>query len=505
MDVNEIENFTEATLRKSLANFERRHSDNQKARIKYADEPRKIAPSETELFASLDEIQGVAVQPELYPVLMERKSTLSTLLSLLTHENSDVSAKVVKIISDFVEYDSEDTVGGEQVVGRLVKVLLDLNLIDLLLSNVERLHIGVCGEEECIRDTLEIFENILEQDPVAISRSSRKMIEWMVNELKVGHNYNRAKFEISDLLTILVSSTDENKVYLCEANGIDILLQLVSKYRKVSPVGGEQEFLAQIFNCLSVAVLDCEQAKVSFLEEEGVDLVELILREKDDAVKRSNIKMSILQLFSYVVSTDKNEDPIVTKCCERFVEVLGLRVIFPIFNNPKFILNRRLLKSEYRSFLAAAEEHTSSIIMAMLKYTQNEEYIQRILIKFADSNFEKFERALSLHDKYFEIVQTLDRDDTDQRISLAFNNLKSIDYIILLVVYLSQHFETYDPIGGETFSNYLRKTFKSKSYMRHQITTEVSKHIKEVENSPEEQKSLSFLLGKFQETFDAIN
>lgn len=506
MEAKEVENFTEASLRKSLANFERKQSENQKSRIKYADEPGKIVSSETELFASLDEIQGAAVQPELYPVLLERRSTLETLLSLLTHDNSDISAKVVKIVFDFVDNDSDndDDSESDQATGSLVRELLDLNLIDLLISNVERLRVGIHAEEECIRETLEIIETILEQDPVRVLRSSRKIIDWMVKQLRNDQGYNRIKFEISDLLTILVSSSDENKVYFCEAGGIDVLLQLIAKYRKISPIGGELEFLAQIYNCLCVLVLNCDEAKVSFLEEEGIDLVELILREKDEAVKKSNIKMSTLQLLSYLVSTDKNDDPTITKCCERFVEIYGLRVIFPIFNNPKFILNRRLLKSEYRPYLAVAEEHTSSIIMALLKYTQNEEYIQRILIKFADSNFEKFQRALSLHDKYFEITQTLTGDENDQKTSLAFNNLRAIDYIILLVVYLSQHFETYDPIGGETFSNYLRKTFKSKSNLRHQIYIEVTKHIREVD-SPEEQKSLSFLLDKFLELFDGIN
>lgn len=506
MDTNGADsNFNETTLRKAIINLDKKFNENQKLRIKYAEDPNKFATSETELFAALDAIQGVATQTELYPILTS-KNFIELILALLVHENTDISSKVIGILQELTDIDESDD---ESMAQGLVDSLMKENLIDLIVSNLERLDKNNRDEAQAINTSLGIIDNILDLNAKSITNGTQKLIGWMMKTLKDNPEFNSIKLSIAELLSILLMGSVENKLHLNEAGGIDILLQQVAYYRRVAPLtGDEHEFLEQIVNCLCTAVLDCDINRESFFAEEGVDLVELILREKREAVKKSNIKLSILKLFNHVLTTDKNQDKIVTKCCERFVEILGLRLIFPFFNNPKLLFNVKIKRREYHQFIDEVEEHTSAILLALLKNSQNTEHIQRILIKFAEAKFEKFQRLTQLHDKYFKAIQ-ISRSDNDandqQDYSTAISSsglftLRTIDYAILLVCYLANRFETYDPTSGETFTNHFKKLLHERPQLRHQMRIEINRHIEDVsETSHEERDSLKFVLLNFDE------
>lgn len=510
MEKDQVENFNETKLKRILINFERKHIENQKLRIKHCDEPTKFAVSETELFAALDELQSVATQPELYHVLIAKK-TVSTLLALLMHENSDISAKIIGMLQEFTDIDDVDE---QEVVALLIKALDENNVIDLLVTNLNRLDVTSKEESLAINNSLAIIDNLIDFDPKFASQGSKSLISWIVKQLKNALEFNSIKLSMSELLSVLLLNSHDNKLLLGQMGGIDALLQQVAYYRRVAPVtGDEHEFLEQTINCLCTAILECEENRKSFYEEEGVDLIQLILREKRSAVKKSNIKISTLKLFNHVLTTDKNRDPLVTQCCERFVQVLGLRVLFPIFNNPKVILSEKTKKREYHQVLDEAEEHTAAILLALLKYCQDPELLQRVLIKFAEANFEKLNRLLDLHEKYYRLVSAhedngedniehdKDYEEEKSKSSIHFT-LRTIDYIILLTCYLSNHFETYDPNSGETLTNRLTKILSDKRVcaFKHQIILEVKKHIEEVaDSSHEEQNSLELLLDYFEQ------
>lgn len=499
-----IDNLNETKLKRILINLERRYHDNQKLRIKHSESPSKFAASETELFAVLDELQSVATQPELYQVLITKKC-IPLLVSLLSHENTDISAKVIGMFQEFTDI---DTAGDQDSTEALICALRDANLIDLLVSNLSRLNENIREESTAINNSLAILDNLIDFDPTFASVGSEPLIDWMLKQLKKASKFNSIKLAIAELLSILLITSADNKSYLGSMGGIDVLLQQVAYYRRVAPVtGDEHEYLEQIINCLCTAMLDCDQNRESFIEEEGVDLIELILREKRETVKKSNIKAGVLRLFNHVLTTDKNQDPFVTKCCEKFIQVLGLRVLFPIFMNPKLVLSEKIKKREYHQAIDEIEEHTAAILLAMLKYCQDSVLIQRILIKFAECNFEKLNRLVELHVKYFSLSSTNQHSDEEEAgqdneesgSSGVYFTLRTIDYIILLACYLSNHFETYDPNSGETFTNRVDKLLASKPELRHQIVFEVRKHIEEVaDSSPAEKDSLELLIKYFE-------
>ena len=497
MQQNDVDSFNETKLKKALLNFDRKHIENQKLRIKHAESPTKFAASETELYASLDEIQCVATQPELYAVLAS-KNTLDTLLSLISHENTDISAKVVGILQELTDIDESDS---QEPSGILIEALVSRNLAQLVVSNLSRLDGVDKDESQAIINSLAVIDNIIEYNTEFAILGSEDLIKWMVDTLNKSSGFNSIKLPIAELLSILLMSSDDNKLHLSEINGVDALLKQVAYYRRVEPKTGEEhEFLEQIVNCLCTAVLNCDENRNSFFEEEGVDLVELILREKREAIKKSNLKLSMLKLFNHVLTTHKNHDRIVTECCARFIDILGLRVIFPLFNNPKFLLNDKIKRREYHHFLDEVEEHTTAILLALLKNSQNTEHIQRILVKFAESSFGKLLRLLSLHDKYFMIVQNNSTAEDEAKLtpSSAYFTLRTIDYTILLVCYLTSQFETYDPTSGETFANFILKILAQRPQLRHQLAMETRRHIDEVADTREERESLTMLLEHFE-------
>lgn len=53
--------------------------------------------SEVELHETIQELHAVATAPDLYPILIQLQA-LSSLLDLLSHENSDISVAVVDLL-----------------------------------------------------------------------------------------------------------------------------------------------------------------------------------------------------------------------------------------------------------------------------------------------------------------------------------------------------------------------------------------------------------------------
>lgn len=80
-----------------MLNFEKRILKNQELRIKFPDDPKKFMSSEVQLHVAIEEMHVVATVPDLYPLLIEL-GIVKTLISLLAHENTDISINVIDLI-----------------------------------------------------------------------------------------------------------------------------------------------------------------------------------------------------------------------------------------------------------------------------------------------------------------------------------------------------------------------------------------------------------------------
>ncbi|XP_058979971.1 beta-catenin-like protein 1 [Musca domestica] len=418
----------EQGLKKLLLVFEKKNLKNQELRIKYSDNPIKFMDSEVELHSVIQELKAVATVPDLYPVLVELNG-IPSLLELLNHPNTDIAVAIVDLLQEVTDVDilGESSDGAEV----LIEALRKQQVIALLVQNLERLNEQIKEEADGVHNTLSIVENLTEMNNDIVAEAAQQgLLAWILKRLKQKPPYDANKLYCSEILSILIQTNYDNKLMLGELDGIDILLQQLAFYKKHDPSSTEeQEYMENLFNCMCSALM-AKENREKFLKGEGLQLMNLMLREKKMSRNGS------LKVLDHAMSGPDGRDN-----CNKFVDILGLRTIFPLFmKTPK--KSKRLLSAD------AHEEHVCAVIASMLRNCKGAQR-QRLLSKFTENDHEKVDRLLELHLKYLEKVEAVDReidqqprdDDMDEteeaennylkRLTGGLFTLQMIDYIIL--------------------------------------------------------------------------
>lgn len=422
------ETLDENGLRKMILLFEKRNLRNQEMRIKFPDNPEKFMESEIDLHAIINELKVIATVPDLYPLLVELNA-IPSLLELLAHQNTDISVAVIDLIQELTDVDIlHESLEGAEV---LIQSLRKQQVCALLVQNLERLDESVHEESEGVHNTLAIFENLSEIHPeICKEATSQGLLQWLIKRLKQKGPFNPNKLYCSEILSILVQDDDEIRLEFGSLDGIDVLLQQLAVYKRHDPTSTEeQEYMENLFNC-SCSTLMAKENRDRFLKGEGLQLMNLMLREKKLSRNGS------LKVLDHAMSGPDGKDN-----CNKFVDILGLRTIFPLFMTTPKKSKKRLISIE------AHEEHVASIIASMLRNCKGSQR-QRLLSKFTENEFEKVERLLELHLKYMDKVDAIDaeidEDNEDEesiylkRLSGGLFTLQLIDYIILEICATSE-------------------------------------------------------------------
>ena len=167
---------------------------------------------------------------------------MSTLLGLLSHDNTDVAVAAVEVLQELTDVDTlqESEEGAEALLGSL----LDNQVCSLMVTNMERLDETVKEEAEGVHNTLAIVENLVELKPeickdvaeVRQTLTTRRpshlnlqagFMNWLVKKLKVKVPFDENKLYASEILSILLQNEPENRRMFGELNAIDNLLQQV--------------------------------------------------------------------------------------------------------------------------------------------------------------------------------------------------------------------------------------------------------------------------------------
>ncbi|XP_055542333.1 beta-catenin-like protein 1 [Wyeomyia smithii] len=417
----------DAGLKKILLLFEKRVLKNQEMRIKFPENPEKFMESEIELNDVIQELRAVATVPDLYPLLVELNG-IASLLELLSHQNTDISVAVVDLIQELTDVDIlHESLDGAET---LIEALRNQQAAGLLVQNLERLDENVKEEADGVHNTMAIFENLMEiKSEIAKEVAEQGLMQWILKRLRVKMPFDTNKLYCSEILSILLQDTNDNRVLLGNLDGIDVLLQQLAAYKRHDPsTTEEQEFMENLFNSLCSALMSSDNRE-KFLKGEGLQLMNLMLREKKLSRNGS------LKVLDHAMSGPDGRDN-----CNKFVDILGLRTIFPLFMKTPKRNKKRLLSTDEH------EEHVVSIVASMLRNCKGAQR-QRMLTKFTENDFEKVERLMELHFKYLEKVEQVDHD-IDQlvssgemeenvdaiyikRLSGGLFTLQLIDYIIL--------------------------------------------------------------------------
>ena len=345
--------------------------------------------SEADLDAEIKALSILSEHPELYEEF-SKLGCVASLVSLMSHENTDIAIDVIEIVSELTD---EDVSAQQHQWDHLVGALLDAQLLDLLHENLLRFDESIESDIAGVYHVLKLLEN-LSSSPTTGSKIGKetKLLPWLLSRIqKPEQPVTQNKQYAAEILAILLQSSPENRTSLTSLNGIDTFLQLLSPYRKRDPPKGtdEEEYVENVFDCLTCCVDDTD-AKSKFLEAEGMELCLIMLREG----KKSRYRA--LRVLDHVLG-----GPDGGICCETLVEAGGLKKTFSLFMHKED---------------AETTEHLLGIFYSMFRTLPLDEAPRiRFLAKFMEKNYRAIERLMSIRKEYASKLADVDAEIKHQR------------------------------------------------------------------------------------------
>lgn len=185
----------------------------------------RFMESEADLDEEIKHLMAMTQAPQHYPVLVEL-NTVASILSLLTHENMDISIGAIELLKELTDEEvlslnldeDEDVSGSEGEAGMkaFVAALVKDGMLDLLVQNLARLDEEEANDRQGVFNTLAIFENLTSIDIQLAETIALKsqLMPWMLKRLKV-KAFDSNKQYCSELLAILMqSSSGESTLFL---------------------------------------------------------------------------------------------------------------------------------------------------------------------------------------------------------------------------------------------------------------------------------------------------
>ncbi|MFH4977245.1 hypothetical protein AB6A40_003954 [Gnathostoma spinigerum] len=282
---------------------------------------------------------------------------------------------------------------GHDAAARLVDALVNGQLIETIVQqSIERLDENIKDEADALHSALSIVENMLDFRPEYSEHCvNQGLFSWLLRRATQRTSLDANKMFASELLAQLLQSTETARKKLTEkVDGIDLLLRALATYKKHDPGSlDEREHMENLFDGLCAALMYTPNRQ-KFLDGEGLQLMNLMLRE------RKQSRESALKVLDYATNGQEGKAN-----CAKFVDIYGLRTLFPLFmRTPPKVKRKDTTPLEH-------EEHVCSVIASLLRSCP-EDSRQRTLAKFAEHEYEKIDRAVELLLKYQERVDHFD-------------------------------------------------------------------------------------------------
>ncbi|CEG68080.1 hypothetical protein RMATCC62417_07673 [Rhizopus microsporus] len=394
-DAEEAETLDASTVKKMILKFEKAINKNQEMRVRYADQPEKFMESEADLDEEIKNLLALTEAPELYTELIQL-GTVTSLLSLLSHDNTDIAIDTIDVINELIDEDvgtTEDQLErSEQVqnaIKALVEAMLENEMLQLLVQNLNRLDEKEEADRQGVFKVLGIFESIVSLDPKYAENIALKTeaLTWLLNRIQ-NKSFDANIAYASEILSILLQDSRDIRLKVGELDGVDILLRALSAYRKKDASSeDESEMVENFFNSLC-SLLNEPENKDRFLDSEGIELMVIMLKEKTLSRVRA------VKVLNYALSGENGRER-----CMRFVEVSGLKYLFPLFMGKG---NKKLKKTHHSAFSESEdEEHITCIILSLLRnLAHGDVQRMRVVLKFTEDDYEKVDRLIEMKDQY---------------------------------------------------------------------------------------------------------
>ncbi|KAI9372136.1 hypothetical protein BJX61DRAFT_534225 [Aspergillus egyptiacus] len=379
----EEEKYDVAWLRRFALNFEKKISKNAELRGKFENDPQKFMASEADLDTEIKSLSILSEHPELYHEFAQL-GCVGSLISLLSHDNADIAIDAILILGELTD---EDVEAEQEQWDTLVKAMLDADLIELLAQNLSRLDEESDADRIGVYHILSLLENLASQKSIAekIGQDSNTM-PWLLSRIqKKEKPVSQNQQYSAEVLAILLQSSPKNRGRFIGLDGVDVLLQLLSQYRKRDPGkdSEEEEYAENLFDSL-ICLVDDNAGKEKFLEGEGIELAQIMLKEGKFS------KLRALRVLDHALGGLGG-----APCCERLIEAAGLRTIFSMF----------MRKQENQVI-----EHLLGIFGSLLRLLPGGSAPRiRTLAKFMEKDYEKIEKLIKLRRDYASRVSPVEQ------------------------------------------------------------------------------------------------
>lgn len=210
-------------------------------------------------------------------------------------------------------------------------------------------------------------------------------------ESPVGQNKQYA----AEVIAILLQSSTKNRKRFIGLDGVDILLQVLSLYRKRDPAKDteEEEYVENLFDCLT-CVVDEDEGKEKFLDGEGIELCQIMLREGKMSKPRA------LRVLDHALGGAGG-----AVACDKFVEAAGLKTVFGMF-----------MKKQEKEVI----EHLLGIFASLIRLLPGGSAARiRTMAKFVEKDYEKIDKLITLRRDYATRVTSVDQTIRDEKAALT--------------------------------------------------------------------------------------
>jgi beta-catenin-like protein 1 len=375
------EKIDSAWMKRLAASFERKIAKNAELRAKFESEPTKFMGSEADLDAEIKSWSLLSEHADLYPEFAQ-SNAVPSLVGLLAHDNTDIAIGAIEIISELLD---EDVEASQPQWDALAEALLDADLLDLLMSNLNRLDEKTETDRSGVYHSLSVLESLASQQPVADRIGTETVLNWLCNRIRTPETpLTQNKQYAAEVLQVLLQSSPLLRSRLAkEVEGVDLFLQILAHYRKRDPPKDtpEEEYVENVFDALT-CVLDERAGKTAFVEAEGVELVLIMLKEGGFSKQRA------LRALDHAVGGSAGGE--VGEACVavglKLVEAGGLKNIYSLFSKKP---------------TPATMEHLLGIFASLLRWLPGESAARiRTLNKFTEKEYEKLGKLLQVRKEY---------------------------------------------------------------------------------------------------------
>lgn len=352
--------------------------------MKYSEDPSKFMDSEVDLDESLQNLFALVNSPDLYPNFIQT-NILNSLINLLLHENRDLAADTVQLLTTLT-----DTTDNEEWIkefNTLVEALITVKAPDQLLTLLLTLDDQNSEDDaNTVFNILTILDNLIdvcpELGPTLIKKQD--FMNWIVLRMS-RFEFDSIKQLSGELLVQILQTSEKQDHAILKKQGILKILFDSIKQNSISQsqeTEDELEFTENLFDALCCFLL-APATKTEFVRDfKGIEMALEIIK------KRRALRIGGLKLIEFATTGS-------SVACQHLLDAFGLKTVFSVFMD-----KLKVRQGKDPELNQKLEEISITVISNLLQGLIKDSERTRVGAKFVENEFEKCDRLFEFYFMY---------------------------------------------------------------------------------------------------------